>query len=258
MDEHYLGVDAQFGGVDQRKIFTFAEKYLPKLGYKQRIHFMNPMIPGLTGCKMSSSIPSSKIDLLDSPEMVTSKISKAFAEEGIIENNGILAFTKYVLFRLIDGDFSVDRLDKFGGPLTYNSYNKLEHDYLIKSLHPQDLKLAVAKYLNIILAPIRVEFFSNDYLIDLATKAYPNNDITFCKAVTHTNIESDLSEISLIDLRVGLIQNVETHSNAALLLILLVDVGEPEPRTVVSAIRNHYQTEELIGKKVCISVMIFG
>ena len=26
LDEEYLGVDAQFGGVDQRKIFTFAEK----------------------------------------------------------------------------------------------------------------------------------------------------------------------------------------------------------------------------------------
>lgn len=26
LDEEYLQVDAQFGGVDQRKIFTFAEK----------------------------------------------------------------------------------------------------------------------------------------------------------------------------------------------------------------------------------------
>lgn len=26
LDEHYLDVDAQFGGVDQRKIFMFAEK----------------------------------------------------------------------------------------------------------------------------------------------------------------------------------------------------------------------------------------
>ena len=26
IDEEYLGVDAQFGGLDQRKIFTFAEK----------------------------------------------------------------------------------------------------------------------------------------------------------------------------------------------------------------------------------------
>ena len=43
LDEEYLKVDAQFGGVDQRKIFTLAEKYLPQLGYTKRIHFMNPM-----------------------------------------------------------------------------------------------------------------------------------------------------------------------------------------------------------------------
>ena len=28
LDEKYLGVDAQFGGIDQRKIFTLAEKVL--------------------------------------------------------------------------------------------------------------------------------------------------------------------------------------------------------------------------------------
>lgn len=43
LDEEYLKVDAQFGGVDQRKIFTFAEKYLPQMGYTKRIHLMNPM-----------------------------------------------------------------------------------------------------------------------------------------------------------------------------------------------------------------------
>merc|ERR1711862_576210 len=55
LDEQYLGVDAQFGGVDQRKIFAYAEQYLPKLGYEKRAHLMNPMVPGLTGAKMSSS-----------------------------------------------------------------------------------------------------------------------------------------------------------------------------------------------------------
>lgn len=43
LDEEYLNDDAQFGGIDQRKIFTFSEKYLPQLGYKKRIHLMNPM-----------------------------------------------------------------------------------------------------------------------------------------------------------------------------------------------------------------------
>jgi tyrosyl-tRNA synthetase len=36
LDEEYLDVDAQFGGIDQRKIFTFAEENLPRLGMKKR------------------------------------------------------------------------------------------------------------------------------------------------------------------------------------------------------------------------------
>jgi tyrosyl-tRNA synthetase len=48
LDEQYLGVDAQAGGVDRRKIFLLANKYLPKLGYKKRLHFMNPMVPSIS------------------------------------------------------------------------------------------------------------------------------------------------------------------------------------------------------------------
>jgi len=47
LDEQYLEVDAQFGGVDQRKIFMFARDKLPKIGYNKRCHLMNPLIPGL-------------------------------------------------------------------------------------------------------------------------------------------------------------------------------------------------------------------
>lgn len=45
LDEEYLKVDAQFGGVDQRKIFTFSEKYLPSLGEHllDYIHFENDL-----------------------------------------------------------------------------------------------------------------------------------------------------------------------------------------------------------------------
>merc|ERR1739838_848350 len=82
LDEEYLKVDGQFGGVDQRKIFTFAEKYMPQLGYEKRIHLMNPMVPGLTGVKMSASEEDSKIDLLDDSKTVKKKIANAFCEEG--------------------------------------------------------------------------------------------------------------------------------------------------------------------------------
>ena len=74
IDEEYLKVDIQYGGVDQRKILMFARENLPKLGYKSRIEVMTPLIPGLTSKKMSASDSKSKIDLLDDPKTVQNKI----------------------------------------------------------------------------------------------------------------------------------------------------------------------------------------
>lgn len=41
--------------MDQRKLFVAGKEWLPKLGYRQRAHLLNPMVPGLRGGKMSSS-----------------------------------------------------------------------------------------------------------------------------------------------------------------------------------------------------------
>lgn len=128
LDEEYLKVDAQFGGVDQRKIFTFAEKYLPALGYSKRVHLMNPMVPGLTGSKMSSSEEESKIDLLDRKDDVKKKLKKAFCEPGNVENNGVLSFIKHVLFPL-KAEFVILRDEKWGGNKTYTAYSDLEKDF---------------------------------------------------------------------------------------------------------------------------------
>ncbi|KAK5145144.1 Tyrosine--tRNA ligase cytoplasmic, partial [Oleoguttula sp. CCFEE 6159] len=92
LDEEHLGVDAQFGGVDQRKIFALAKEVLPRVGYRERAHLMNPMVPGLAGGKMSASDPDSKIDLLDTPEVVKKKIKKAFAPPKEVEGNGMMSF----------------------------------------------------------------------------------------------------------------------------------------------------------------------
>lgn len=35
LDEQYLDVDAQFGGLDQRKLFIAAKDWLPKIGYRE-------------------------------------------------------------------------------------------------------------------------------------------------------------------------------------------------------------------------------
>ena len=75
LDEQFLNVDAQFGGVDQRKIFMMSEKYLPMMEYKKKIHLMNPMIPSLNNhdSKMSCSDINSKIDLIDTPNSIKKK-----------------------------------------------------------------------------------------------------------------------------------------------------------------------------------------
>ncbi|MBU1975143.1 MAG: tyrosine--tRNA ligase [Nanoarchaeota archaeon] len=170
LDEQYLDVDVQFGGVDQRKILMFAREYLPKIGYKQRIEFMTPMIPGLQGAKMSASDEASKVDLLDDSKTVKKKLNKAFCEEGVVEDNGVLAFTKYVLFTL-KGDrgeeFVIERPEKWGGNLVYKDYETLEKDYTEKKLHPQDLKGGVAIEVDKLLDVIR-----KDANMDIAKKAY--------------------------------------------------------------------------------------
>ncbi|KIK05915.1 hypothetical protein K443DRAFT_90447, partial [Laccaria amethystina LaAM-08-1] len=81
-----------------RKIFTFAELYLPRLGYAKRAHLMNTMVPGLAGSgKMSASDPNSKIDFLNFPDIVKKKLRAAFCEEGNVEENGVLAFVGALL-----------------------------------------------------------------------------------------------------------------------------------------------------------------
>jgi tyrosyl-tRNA synthetase len=43
IDEEYLECDAQFGAVDQKKIFAFAKKFLPQLEYEKKAYLMIPM-----------------------------------------------------------------------------------------------------------------------------------------------------------------------------------------------------------------------
>jgi len=170
LDEEYLKVDIQYGGLDQRKILVFAREFLPKIGYRPRVEIMSPMIPGLTGEKMSSSVEGSKIDMIDDEKTVSKKINKALCEPGN-PSNGLLSFLKYVTF-VIKGDkkekFTIERPQKFGGNKEYSSYDQLEKDFVGKKLHPLDLKNALAKDLNILMKPIQ----DNKTLHKLHKEAY--------------------------------------------------------------------------------------
>ncbi|KAK1835294.1 hypothetical protein QBC39DRAFT_340996 [Podospora conica] len=177
LDEEYLKVDAQFGGVDQRKLFAAAKDWLPRLGYKERAHLMNPMVPGLQGSKMSSSDPDSKIDLLDAPEVVTKKIKKAEAAPKVAEGNGLLSFTEFVLLPAASlsgsGEFIVERERDGLEPLVYKDAAQMKSDYENDILSPQLLKPAITKALNALLAPIQAAFQASKEWQEITLKAYP-------------------------------------------------------------------------------------
>lgn len=249
LDEEYLKVNCQFGGVDQRKIFTFAEKYLPQLGYTKRIHLMNPMVPGLTGTKMSSSEEDSKIDLLDGPGVVKKKLKKAFCEPGNIENNGVLSFVKFVLLPLKSTEgFLVERSEANGGNVTYPSYEALEEAFRKEELHPGDLKEAVLRELNHFMNPIRKKFEEPE-MKKLTRQAYPPPDKKKGKG---GNPQAEPEEIipSRLDLRVGKIISAEMHPDADTLYLEKVDVGEEEPRTVISGLAGSVPLEEMRERMV--------
>ncbi|KAL3315534.1 hypothetical protein Ciccas_005836 [Cichlidogyrus casuarinus] len=168
LDEEYLKVDAQFGGVDQRKIFMLAEKHLPYLGYKKRVHLMNPMVPGLSGSKMSSSEANSKIDMLDSEEVLRKKLDGAQCAPGVSANdgNGVLCFLKYVVFPLQhDQSLCI-------GNSSFASYSDLEDAFMKNEVNAEALKTAVFDCLNTRMSVIR-ETFQSEQLKELVKKAYP-------------------------------------------------------------------------------------
>ncbi|XP_008330292.1 tyrosine--tRNA ligase, cytoplasmic [Cynoglossus semilaevis] len=252
LDEEHLKVDAQFGGVDQRKIFTLAEKYLPSLGYAKRAHLMNPMVPGLTGGKMSSSEEESKIDLLDSKEDVKKKLKKAFCEPGNIQNNGVLSFVKYVLLPL-RGEFCIKRDAKWGGDKVYTVFEEVEKDFAEETIHPGDLKASVETALNLLLEPIRKKFESPE-LRKLTNKAYPDPSKTKGGKAGGKAGGGENDEVlpHRMDIRVGKVVSVEKHPDAETLYLEKIDVGEAEPRTVVSGLVAYVSQEELQDRMVLV------
>ena len=171
LDEQYLGVDIQLGGIDQRHIMAFAREYLPKLGYRPRVEVMMPLVVSLKGpgVKMSASIPESHIKIYDSEEQIKNKIKNAYCVIGEVNGNPILELIRYVVFP-IKSKFKIERDKKFGEDLSYKNYIDLEKDFIIKKIHPLDFKNSLSKELIGIFYKSRAYFDKNkDMLKELGT-----------------------------------------------------------------------------------------
>jgi len=155
VDIKFLDTDVAVGGIDQRKIHMLAREHLPKLGFKAPICIHTPLLIGLDGEKMSSS--KGNYIAVDEPrESVEQKLMGAFCPPQIVEGNPILQIYKHTIFpgKTNDGVI-IERSDKHGGDVFYDSYDVLELDYVQGQLHPLDVKTNAVRYLNEVLEPIR-------------------------------------------------------------------------------------------------------
>jgi len=148
-----LGIDVAVGGIDQRKIHMLARENLPKLGFKAPICIHTPLLIGLDGEKMSSSL-GNFISVHEPAEDVESKLKAAFCTPEVADGNPVLQIYKHTIFPVVE-EIRIERPVKYGGDMNYKRYEDLERDYTGGQLHPLDVKTTAARYLNEILAPIR-------------------------------------------------------------------------------------------------------
>jgi tyrosyl-tRNA synthetase len=150
-DIKHLNVDVAVGGMEQRKIHMLARELLPSLGYKAPVCIHNPVLTGLDGEGKMSSSKGNFIAVDDEPEVIKSKIKKAYCPAKVVEGNPIMEIAKYFL----EYPLTIKRPEKYGGDVTFDSYEELEKIFAEGNLHPMDLKNAVAEELIKILEPIR-------------------------------------------------------------------------------------------------------
>ncbi|PHU18272.1 putative methionine--tRNA ligase [Capsicum chinense] len=71
------------------------------------------------------------------------------------------------------------------------------------------------------------------------------------KSKAPPSVEAEIS-ISRLDIRVGLITKAQKHPDADSLYVEEIDVGESQPRTVVSGLVKYIPLEEMQNRKVCV------
>jgi len=182
-DAFSLGANIMHAGIDQRKAHVIALEVAKKLKHTKFIYnkekyspvaIHHPLILGLirpptwpikeenkkeliAEMKMSKSIAESSIFIHDSEEEINRKIEKAFCLPKEITFNPVLNWAKNLLFRN-KKTFLIEREAKFGGNLEYTNYQQLENDFAKGTVHPLDLKRAVAREIIKILEPARKHF----------------------------------------------------------------------------------------------------
>ena len=176
-----MDMDVAYAGLDQRRAHMLARDAADKLGWHKPIAVHTPLLPGLKGgnrmdpveSKMSKSDPNGSVKIHDTRDEIAAKMKKAFCppEKETEGENPVLMLCKYIIFPR-NGSMHIERPEKYGGCVDFDSYEALVDAYYGGSLSPVDLKSGVTDALAETLRPVR-EYF----------EAYPDNYQTVLKVV---------------------------------------------------------------------------
>ncbi len=188
-DIHAMDLDVVHAGMDQRKVHMLVREVFPSLRWKKPVAIHHHILAGLqepkslgldenpeadrtVSSKMSKSKPDSAIFIHDSGPEILRKIGKAWCPEKVTQGNPIMEYAKYIVFHEKSG-FTIERPDKFGGNVTFESYRQLEQSYAEGKVHPSDLKRSVARELDTVLDPVRRHFEGRKILQDITSEMRP-------------------------------------------------------------------------------------
>ena len=194
--------------------------------------------------------------------------------------NGCMEYINYLVLPKL-GKFEVTF--KAGGEKTYTDYAEVVADFKSGVLFPSDLKPALMNAVNEMLQPVRDHFTNDETAKDLLEKMKSYMAERAAKAAAETKAkkkggggggkkgggggkkggggggggaaagpppildpEQD-SVVTALDIRVGMISNVQNHPESDKLYYEDIDIGGGETKVVCSGLREYMTAEQLAG-----------
>ena len=167
-----LPVDLAYGGMDQRRAHVLAREVAHHYGWPVPTAIHTPLLSSLRGGarmdpiegtvegKMSKSDPGSGISVPSEPSEIAARIAAAFCPARQLDGNPVVEIVRFILLPW-EGRLVVERAPKHGGPVEFVDLPSFEAAWAGGSLHPQDLKGAVAAALERLLEPARRYFHAH-------------------------------------------------------------------------------------------------
>ncbi|MCI4352101.1 MAG: tyrosine--tRNA ligase [Thermoplasmata archaeon] len=176
-----LPVEIAYAGVDQRRAHVLAREVAHHYHWPVPVAVHTSLISSLKGGgrmdpesqtverKMSKSDPGAGLPLPSEPEVITSRIDAAYCPAKEVDGNPLVELVRFVIFPW-EGQLAIERAAKHGGPVVLASEEEFLATWRAGSLHPQDLKTAVALALTRITEPANRFFRSHPEAIPAALR----------------------------------------------------------------------------------------